>query len=484
MRFKRVIFVCICLPIFLLANDINSSVKLQTNALYEAFSNATISGNLRMNSFLWDWKSENALDRVDHKAFAIGGSLLYKTAPIEGLSALAGFYYSKSPFSSLREDSSDVGIVKSGNGTFSRYDVSTSGDWSMAVLAQAYLQYTHSKTSIKLGRQTFTSALTAANDTKMIPNTFKGVSAESKELKDTTLKFAYFTAQKLRDHTTFHDVLTYGDGSASPYASWNNNDDSGAHKGLSYANFVAAGKDPNNKLVIAEMINRSVDKIELGVTYTAVPEVLSSVVAHINYQFDLTNGYSLLPAVRYMCQMDDGGGKIGGASLNGDLAGLSGAHSGYKDASSLDSAIYMGRLVLTDGIFRAMIAYSEVEDAADIVAPWRGFPTVRYTRAMGQLNWRANTKTTMAQFFYDFKNFDALRGLSIMSRYAIMDNDELKQGSGVQSDMNVVHIDVMEQLTKKLSAKFRIGLVDAQAREDGIDKDSYNEYRFEVNYIF
>jgi hypothetical protein len=103
---------------------------------------------------------------------------------------------------------------------------------------------------------------------------------------------------------------------------------------------------------------------------------------------------------------------------------------------------------------------------------------------MGQLNWRANTKTTMAQFFYDFKNFDALRGLSIMSRYAIMDNDELKQGSGVQSDMNVVHIDVMEQLTKKLSAKFRIGLVDAQAREDGIDKDSYNEYRFEVNYIF
>lgn len=484
MRFNKAVFSFLCLPIFLLANDTSSTLKPQTNALSEAFLNATISGNLRMNSFLWDWKSENALDRVDHKAFAIGGSLLYKTAPISGLSAMAGFYYSKSPFSSLREESGDVGIVKSGNGTFSRYDVATSGDWSMAVLAQAYLQYTNSKTSIKLGRQIFTSALTAANDTKMIPNTFEGISAESKEVKDTTLKFAYFTAQKLRDHTTFHDVLTYNDGSGSPYASWNNNDDSGVHKGLSYANFVAAGKDPNNKLVITEMINHSLDKTELGLTYTVVPEVLSSVIAHINYQFDLTHGYSLLPAFRYMRQIDDGGGKIGGASLNGDLAGLSGTQSGYKDASSLDSAIYMGRLVLTDGVFRAMVAYSEVEDAADIVAPWRGFPTVRYTRAMGQLNWRANTKTTMVQFFYDFKNFDTLRGLSIMNRYTIIDNDELKQGSGVQADMNVVHIDIMEQLTKKLSAKFRIGLVDSQAREDGIDKDSYNEYRFEINYLF
>ncbi|MDQ1264768.1 MAG: hypothetical protein QG559_1769, partial [Campylobacterota bacterium] len=142
MRFNKAVFSCLCLPIFLLANDTSSTLKPQTNALSEAFLNATISGNLRMNSFLWDWKSENALDRVDHKAFAIGGSLLYKTAPISGLSAMAGFYYSKSPFSSLREESGDVGIVKSGNGTFSRYDVATSGDWSMAVLAQAYLQYT------------------------------------------------------------------------------------------------------------------------------------------------------------------------------------------------------------------------------------------------------------------------------------------------------------------------------------------------------
>ncbi len=81
----------------------------------------------------------------------------------------------------------------------------------MAVLAQAYIKYNISKTSIKVGRQIFESFLTKSNDTKMIPNTFEGYTIESKEHEKTHFHAAYLTAQKLRDHTSFHDVITFKD---------------------------------------------------------------------------------------------------------------------------------------------------------------------------------------------------------------------------------------------------------------------------------
>ena len=43
------------------------------------------------------------------------------------------------------------------------------------------------------------------------------------------------------------------------------------------------------------------------------------------------------------------------------------------------------------------LAYTKVADKADIIAPWRGFPTAGFTRAMSQYNWYANTKSYMVQ---------------------------------------------------------------------------------------
>lgn len=102
-----------------------------------------------MNEFEHDWKDV----ATDNKAFGFGGSLIYKTAPFARLSATAGFYYSDSQFSGLREDNADIAIVKGGKDTFSRYDVY--------------------KTSIKAGRQIFESFLTSSNDTKIFQTLLK-----------------------------------------------------------------------------------------------------------------------------------------------------------------------------------------------------------------------------------------------------------------------------------------------------------------------
>jgi len=448
------------------------------NNISDVFSKGVVYGRLRTNAFKWDWSD---VDK-DNKAFGLGGSIIYKTAPLQGLSATAGLYYANSPFSSLRSDIADIGNVKAGKDTFSRYDVKNNSDWSMTVLAQAYLQYEYSKTTFKAGRQIFESFLTKSNDTKMIPNTFEGYSVEIKDLPKTRIRGAYFYSQKLRDHTRFHDLVTFQDSTGD---NWGNNDDSAVHKGLSYANFTAAGEDTNHALILADVRNKSIKNLQLDLTYASVPDVVSSLTCEMNYKIALSNGYTLTPGIRYMTQMDDGGGKVGGATLKGTLASwTTGSTLGYKDAKSLDSSLAMARLVLKKGPMKVQVGYSAVADEADIVAPWRGFPTGGYTRAMAQYNWYANTKTTSAEVNYDFNKAGLVTGFSALFRYAMQDFDEAKQAAGVQADSNIIHMDLRQNITNDLYAKVRIGLVSADERVSGGDKDSYNEYRFELNYLF
>lgn len=458
--------------------------------LSDAFTNGMFYGRLRANYFKYDWKAPSS-SLKNNSELGIGGSLIYKTAPLKGISATAGFYYSDSPFEGTRVDTkTDLTYMKSGKDTISRYDAYNSGRYYMAVLGQAYVQYDVSKTSVKAGRQIFESLLTSSNDTKMIPNTFEGLTVETKELPKTTIRGAYFTAEKLRDHSTFHDVITYGDGSSNAVATWNGNDDSVAHKGLSYANFVAAGKSVNHQLIVADISNKSIDNLKIDVTYTAVPEVVSNLTGELNYKIALPGGYNLTPGVRYMQQIDNGGGKVGGASLNGNLATWTGSTAtyntakGYSTADSLNGSATMARLALDKGPLKAQIGYSTVADNADIIAPWRGFPTGGYTRVMAQYNWMANTKTSEAEVSYDFGKAKILKGFSATAKYAMQDFDEAKQAAGNQADSNVIEVDFRQQIAKGLDAKFRFGSANAKDRVAGGNKDSYNEYRFEVNYLF
>ncbi len=456
------------------------------DTLTEAFANGVFYGRLRANWFKWDWDQVNYIgetpSNIDNKALGIGGSMLYKTAPLAGVSVMAGLYYGDSPFKGMRMDDDLVKYTKAGKDTFSRNGVTQDGSWAMAVLAQAYVQYDVSKTSFKVGRQIFESFLTKSNDTKMIPNTFEGYSVDSKEFDKTRLRAAYFTAQKLRDHTSFHDVLTFKDSEGNK---WGNNDDAGAHRGLSYANYVAAGQDPDTDLILADISTTALlQDHKFDVTYALVPDVVSSLTAEVNYKFKFSDGYTLSPGIRYMYQMDEGGGAIGGSALNGLLAGWQDGDDtrGYTDPSSLDSSLVAARLVLKKGAGKFQVGYSAIADDADIVAPWRGFPTGGYTRAMAQYNWFANTKTTAVEGFYNFGKADMIPGFRMLLRYAMQDFDETK---GLP-DSNIVHIDMWKQFSAVpgLEAKVRIGLVGADEFPSS-DKDmSYNEYRFELNYLF
>jgi hypothetical protein len=129
------------------------------------------------------------------------------------------------------------------------------------------------------------------------------------------------------------------------------------------------------------------------------------------------------------------------------------------------------------------LGYSHIGDEADLVAPWRGFPTAGFTRAMGQYNWYANTDTWMVQCNFNFGAAGIAKGLTAMCRYADEDFDETKIIPF--TDRRVLQFDAIQKVAAVpgLEVRARVEFVDADRSVKGADLSS-NEYRLEFNYLF
>jgi len=430
-------------------------------------------GRLRVNAFRFDWQ-EASSEREDNWAIGIGGSLVYKSAVYRGWSATAGLYTSQNP---IHMADSEVIDLKGGKDTTSRYRVLTGGEWGMTVPALAYVQYRGGPFRIRAGRQIFESLLSGGNDTKMIPNTFEGYSVESKGWLGVDMRGAWLIRQKLRDHTSFHHVLAYGDDPADPYAAYSQNDDSAMHRGLTLKKLRERGIE--DRLFILQAERRLTSSTVATVNYTAVFDLVSSATAEGRWRFWL-HGYRIAPALRYMRQFDLGGGAIGGANLRVDTRG-------YRDPDSLEGAMVAARVDLDDeGAWRLRLGFSQIADRADLVAPWRGFPTGGYTRAMGQYNWYAGTRSWMVRIDYDFDGAGLIPGLTTMARFVVQDFDDTKPG--VPADSDVLHLDAIERFEALpgLETRVRIAIVEGDPQSGPVPKSdpSYREYRLEFNYLF
>jgi len=470
-----------------LKNNMSIKYKVTPKAVEsidEMFSEGVLYGRLRSNMFHWDWANENPGKTQDNSAWGVGGSLIYSTGYLNGFGATAGMYTTHTIATDNTDDAypgTDFG--KAGKDTYSR---ATGSGSHIDVLALAYAEYKFAKSSIKAGRQIFESTLLRSNDTKMIPNTFEGYSIESKDVADTKLRAAYFTRQKLRDHRDFHSIIASGSYKDNPNAQ----DDAGTHKGLSVANISAAGEDVNPNMLVATVENKSIKGLKLNLDGMYIDGFVSSAIAEANYKIALgDSGWSLTPGARYIHQMDEGAGAIGGAALNGSLAGDTGAVDGYSDAGSVDGGAWMARLKLAKGAGSFTAGYSSINDDADIIAPWRGFPTGGYTRSMAQYNWEANTKSWMLKAAYDLGKAGIVSGLRGALDYAVMDydDDKLAAGSIGKTDRSIIHLDMQKTFDSapNLELKLRAAMIDAdQNPSQAEDYHSYNEYRFEINYLF
>ncbi|MDD2652189.1 MAG: OprD family outer membrane porin [Sulfurimonas sp.] len=441
----------------------------------EMFQDGMFYGRLRSNTFLYEWEKETST-QDSHVISAIGGSLAYKSATFKDFDFTAALYYSKAFFN---EDNDPVDKLKPGYDLLSRYDFINGNGKSMTVLGQAYITYKGlPKTEINLGRQLVDTFYVASNDTKMIPNTFDGVTLQTKALPDTTAKLAYLTEEKLRGHTDNHSVLAYGDSSSSSGLKpiWDSNDDSAMHKGLTYTNLRNAGVDTDAPLITGDLRNKSIKNLTLDTSFYTVPDLVSEVMAEANYKINL-DGFSLSPGVRYIKQFDNGAGEIGGASYSGKLAGKVGASGGYKDASSLDSQMVAARLVGAYKNYNLNLGYSQVLDEADLITPWRGFPTAGYTRSMARYNWMANTKSYRAELNINQNKTGVYRDLLMQFSVLHTDADEAKG----YFDENYYYAGFVQNIPSFIDLQWRLRLGYADTKQ--VNADSLDA-RFELNYLF
>ncbi len=393
---------------------------------------------------------------LDPIGFAAGGSLIHKTAPFHGLSTTLGFY-SANHFDVVDEE--DVAFGRSTKDTFRR-ETYTDEDGniryepqSINVLAQAYLQCSFGNTDIKGGRQIFESYLTKSNDTKMIPNTFSGVSFENRDIKDTTVKAGLFSKQKLRDRIKFHDVMLV-DG-------WNHNDDSGRHQRFTLEN----GARSHNDLFVLGVVNKSIEDLKLDFWYTGVSGLQYSTMYEANYKVRLAGGLTITPGFRYLCQTDRGLDDV-------TLRGLSGSeinalNKDGKITGTADANLYAARLVTKYEKHTLVLGCHKNSKHGDIVAPWRGYPTGGYTRTMSEMNWAAGTTSEMVKWSWIVNS---------TFRLSLEYSNHHRPGSN--NDTQAYHADFWYKLTEDAELKLRI------MDHEGYGESDYIDTRLELNYLF
>lgn len=450
------------------------------NSIGEMFTEGEVYGRLRSNMFWWDWDNENAAVQ-DNNMWGAGGSLVYKTGFFHGFGATAGFYGTVPLHNDNTLTTPGTNYGKAGKDTYHTRPDGTEG--AMGNFAEAYLEYKTGKTNVKVGRQGIDSMMLATNDTKMIPNTFEAAMIENKDIPNTSLRAGYIMAQKLRDHQTFHSVIAFNNDTSKVYG----NDDSGVHKGLKNTAIRAAGEDIDPEMILLTASNKSIPNLKLDAEYVGLDGFFNTAIAEANYKIKLGDAWTLTPGVRYLRQMDDGAGKIGGAALAGTVTAANAASKGYTTGDNVDGSIIMARLVAANGPLTLQAGYSKISDDADIIAPWRAFPTGGYTRSMAQVDWIANTKNWAVKAVYDFGKAGMVSGFKVAADYENMNFDDAKAATSGFTDRDIFHVDMWKTFKEVPNAefKFRFATVDADPAVGAtVDYNSYNEYRFEINYLF
>jgi len=437
--------------------------------LNELFGKGDLYGRLRSNTFYFAYKAEDS-SHDTQLISGLGASFIFRSAIYKGFDINLGLYASQAFFN---DNSDPIASIKPGKDTLSRYDYVNTGSKSMGLIGEANIGYIYSKSKLTLGRQLVETFYTKSNDTKMIPNSFDGIVLNVQDIKATTLKLAYLQKQKLRDHTTSHSVLMYDDRDTANFSNWNGNDDGAMHRGLTYSALKSYDKPTDAPLIIFDGQNHSIKNLQANFSSYLVPELLSQIMGEIEYKIDLKD-FSITPAVRYIQQFDNGAGKVGGASLY--QIGL----SGYKNPNSLDSGMIAAKIATRVEDYKLTLAYTGILDKADLVTPWRGFPTAGYTRSMGMYNWRANVKSYRVELVKGANKSAVYTTPFIQTSILYMDGDKTK----VQTDSIFYYAGIVQNIPTMQALQYRLRLGWRDFIGDSSAVSDYLDSRFELNYLF
>lgn len=445
--------------------------------LASAFKEGKLDGRLRAQYFNTDWDDNSVATGKggsDANGLAIGGSLIYKTAPLYGFSAGAGLYTTQNPLGWT--DANDGITATTSKDLFSRdvtrpssAPVSATYGQGYAVLAQAYLEYDISKTKAKAGRMLMTNPWITPNDTKMIPIAIEGFEGTTNDILNTTIQIDYADRIKERGMSYFGSMADTGDtpDKIAAYYSTHYGTTQGTH-----------GEAPN--VIIAGIKNKSINNLELQAWGMHWGDLVDEGILEANYALEAGDAIVSFGG-RYIKQNDKGAGAI-----------ILPATNNYDADNSVDTSLFALRTAISYRAAKLTLATSHTASGGDLIAPWRGFPTDGYTRSMTQTDWNANTRAYKAQLDYDW---DALvSGVSTILSYSYYDRDPSKKPYQSMTDRSFQNGDTHQSnldIIYKLSGSFKGTELKARLMDQNNDttalyakETSNREMRLEANYRF
>lgn len=444
-----------------------ASVVVATAAdnVASAFKEGKLDGRIRAQYFNTDWDDNSIQGKngSDANGLAIGGSLIYKTAPLYGFSAGAGLYTTQNP-AGLTE-ANDGATSTTSKDLFSRDTGQPYGE-GYAVLAQAYLEYNIAKTKAKAGYFLMSNPWITPNDTKMIPISAEGYEGISNDIANTTIQLDYANRLKERGMTYFGNMTDTGD---TP---------------LGIKNYYSGGTHGNApSVIVAGIKNKSIDGLELQVWGMHWNDIVDQATIEANYT--LKAGDVMLGlGGRYIQQFDQGAGNMIKPKTN----------SADSD-NSVNTSLWALRITANYHAAKLLLSTAQTSNDGDLIAPWRGFPTNGYTRSMTITDWNANTKSYKALLDYNMNQY--VSGLNTIVSYSYYDRDPSKTpyvsatDRGFQNgDTKQWNLDIIYKLAgsfkgTELKARFMDQNNATTAMSTVTKKDTSNqEMRLEANYRF
>jgi hypothetical protein len=443
--------------------------------LTSAFKEGKLEGNIRSQYFVTEWKSD---DLPTAKGFALGGSLIYQTDPLSGLSLGIGLYTTQNPGDWTDEE--DGNTATTSKDLFSRDSyrdpltgakISDPYGEGYAVLAQSYLLYKTAQTQAKTGRilTDKTNPWITPNDTKMIPVAIEGVQIISNDIANTTLSFCYADKIKERGMTYFGNMADTLDtpSKISSYYSTH------------YGKTVGINGDAPG-VAIFGVTNKSINSLRFDAWGMNWKNLASQARFEVGYAIEAGDSIIGLGGL-YLKQFDNGAGEIIQPQKNNN-----------DSDNSIDTDLYALRVSVDHGPARLMAAMSNTGNEGDLLAPWRGFHTQGYTRSMTQTDWNADTKARKIQLDY---NFDAyIYSLSAFLSYSAYNRNEQKipyqnmTDRGLQNgDTDQWNMDILYKLSgqyKGCELKLRLMDQNNEATVLHPHESSNQETRFEISYKF
>lgn len=172
-----------------------ASSSIAADTLVDAFKNGKVSGELRA----WYTDREGSstaysatTQKINSDIFNAGVVLGYITDSFYGFKLGATFQSNYAPFAD--GSSTQTGTAKS--------DFASDEFGSGAVLSEAYVQYTLSKTTLKVGRQFITTPLVNGSGSRMIKQSFEGALITNTDLPQTTVAVGVITKYQPRTSST------------------------------------------------------------------------------------------------------------------------------------------------------------------------------------------------------------------------------------------------------------------------------------------